>query len=107
MPLNKDFEELLHHLNSVHAKDLSVEDLMNPRMVYQMGIEPNRIDILMGIGRISFDQVWKNRRSRKYGREKIYLPHPKQLIRTKKEAGRPQDQIDVDLLTQVTRKRKR
>lgn len=152
MAINKDFEDLLHHLNSAHAKylvagayavifyteprytkdldiwiqpelenakkvyealrsfgaplqDVSLQDFINPNMVYQIGIEPNRVDILMGIGRIDFEEAWKKRRIDYYGKEKIYLLPLDDLIRAKQEAGRPKDQLDLEVLLKVKKKK--
>lgn len=88
------------------VKGLTIKDLINPNMVYQIGIEPNRIDILMGIRGLSFDQAWKNRRVSRYGREKIYILDREDLIQAKKRTGRLQDQMDLQLLSHVTRKRR-
>ncbi len=86
---------------------LTLEDLVNPDMVYQIGIEPNRIDILMGIGKLSFQQAWKNKVVTHYGSEKIVLPHLKDLMKAKKEAGRPHDLMDFNLLRKASSFQKR
>ncbi|MBI1870378.1 MAG: nucleotidyltransferase [Chlamydiae bacterium] len=154
MPINRDFEELLHLLNSAKAKylvvgayavivyteprytkdldiwikpdsdnaekvykllekfgapvgNLSLDDLCNVKMVYQIGMEPNRIDILMGIGKLPFEEAWKRRKQVFYGKEKIHLISLKDLIQAKKEAGRPHDKIDLEALVQVFKKSKK
>jgi predicted nucleotidyltransferase len=75
--------------------DLSPEDLGNPEMVYQIGIEPNRIDILMGIEGVDFDGAWNKRQKDIYGKEDISIIDIENLIRSKKTANRDQDKIDV------------
>ena len=87
------------------VKDLTLNDLTNPTMVYQLGVAPNRIDILMGIGAISFDHAWKNRQVSSYGRERIHLLSQGDLIRAKKAANRPQDRVDLQILSQATKKK--
>src|SRR3989338_458328 len=151
MALNKDFEELFHHLNTANTKylvvgayavifyteprytkdvnlwikpdpenakkvyqalkrfgaplrDLSVEDLCNPEMVYQLGIAPNRIDILMDIGGTSFEKAWKSKKVYHYGKEKLYIIDLANMIRSKKAAGRLQDQLDLGKLLKVGKK---
>lgn len=145
MNLNKDFEELLQLLNSVHAKflvvgayavifyteprytkdidlwvepsqenaekifkalkkfgapiqNLTIDDLTNPKMIYQIGVEPNRIDILMGIGKMTFEHAWKNKRASSYGNEKINVIDFGDLIAAKKFAGRSKDKLDIEAL---------
>lgn len=75
--------------------DLETSDLMNKRLVYQIGVEPNRIDVLMDVDGIAFTTAWKNKKVSRYGDEKIFLIAKKDLIRAKKKTNRPQDQIDV------------
>jgi hypothetical protein len=86
--------------------NLSTADLCNPKMVYQIGIEPNRIDIIMGLGKLSFDQAWKRRKKSSYGKENINFISLPDLIRAKKAAGRPHDMIDLSLLRQAWKKTK-
>lgn len=88
-------------------KNLSLRDLTNPAMVYQVGVEPNRVDILMGIGKLSFDQAWKNSRVSAYGRARVHILDRQDLILAKSEAGRPQDKLDLAILSESTRRRKR
>src|SRR5690349_14627317 len=37
------------------------EDFLKPDFVIQLGVEPNRIDLLTGISGVSFAQAWENR----------------------------------------------
>lgn len=39
--------------------DLTVDDLTDPNLVFQVGIEPRRIDILSSITGVSFDEAWR------------------------------------------------
>jgi len=38
--------------------DLTLSDLANAEMVYQIGVAPSRIDILMGVSGIEFREAW-------------------------------------------------
>ena len=40
---------------------LSVEDLADEDIVYQMGLPPSRIDILTSIAGVSFEEAWQER----------------------------------------------
>ena len=80
-------------LDQVQVSDFSREGL-----VYQIGMEPNRIDILMGIQGIDFESAWKNKVEDFYGDERIYLMGLRDLIRAKEATGRPQDKIDAQSL---------
>jgi hypothetical protein len=71
------------------------EDFRNPDLVYQIGVPPNRIDIIMGLEDISFDEAWKNKFEATYNNEPVYVVGRDHLIKIKRAAGRPQDLEDV------------
>lgn len=83
---------------------LTIDDLTNPDMVFQIGVEPNRIDILMGIGKMTFEHAWKNRRSSTYGKEKVNIIDLDDLVSAKKFAGRTKDKLDMEALLAVKKK---
>jgi hypothetical protein len=93
-------KKVLAALNEFGApvKNISIADLTNPRMVYQIGIEPNRIDILMGISGVEFLKAWKRRKSTHYGNARVHILCIEDLILNKKTAGRPSDLLDVERL---------
>ena len=82
-------------------KDLTIGDLKKPTTVYQIGVEPNRIDILTGISGVSFDDAWRRRKKDYYGHENISLLHLKDLIKAKKASGRKQDLLDLEVLSKA------
>ncbi len=47
-------------------KGITFEDFTNEKIIYQIGIAPVRIDIMMGISGLRFDRAWKNRKKSKY-----------------------------------------
>jgi len=76
---------------------LSEDDFAEEGNIVQLGYEPVRVDILTSITGVSFNQVWKNRTTGKYGKEKIFFIGLKELIKNKKMTGRKQDIADLDL----------
>lgn len=78
--------------------ELSTADLCDPDLVYQVGMEPNRFDILMGIPGLSFEQAWKGRVSCKYAGEPIRVLGLDDTIASKRAAGRPEDLLDLSRL---------
>ncbi len=81
--------------------DLSEDDLCQEGNIIQLGYEPLRVGIVTSLPGCSFDQVWKNKVVADYGREKVFFIGLDELIQTKKQSGRPQDKVDLDLLIKV------
>jgi len=80
-------------------KNISVKDFTNEKTIYQIGVDPVRIDIIMGLPGLKFEKVWKNRKKSKYGGVSIDIMGIKELIYSKKKAGREQDVSDIKKLT--------
>jgi len=81
-------------------------DFTNPDLVYQIGMEPNRIDVMMGIEGVAFETAWRRRVRTTYGDVRVYTLSRADLIRTKQTAGRPQDLLDLDSLKKRSGKRR-
>jgi hypothetical protein len=86
---------------------VSQSDFLNPEIIYQMGVEPNRIDVLMGLEGITFETAWRNRARTTYGNVPVYVLGRKDLIRNKRTAGRPMDLLDVKALLDAGRFRRK
>lgn len=80
--------------------DVTESDFCNPELVYQIGIAPNRIDIIMGAPGLSFESAWMNRTIGTYGDVPIAIIGKQDLIHSKQMCGRLQDAIDVENLTE-------
>ncbi len=83
-------------------KNITVKDFIDPDMIYQIGIEPNRIDILMSIKGVCFDDAWENRIQSSYDGIPISIISKSDLINAKTASGRPQDLIDLDNLKNIS-----
>lgn len=81
--------------------DVGETDFTDKEMVYQIGVEPNLIDIMMGIPGFEFPAAWANRESSTYGGIPICIIGREDLIQSKIAANRPQDLIDVENLKRV------
>lgn len=75
--------------------DLSVQDLSTQGVVLQIGVEPNRIDILTSIEAVAFTEAWEHRLDSTYGGVPIHVLGLADLLRNKRAVGRPQDLLDV------------
>ncbi len=78
--------------------DLSPEDLARPGLIFQIGLPPNRIDIITAIDGVEFAEAWEGRAHLDYGDQRIAVIGREALLRNKRAAGRPQDLIDVQLI---------
>ena len=85
-----EFGAPLHHL--------TVDDLATPGMVFQIGVEPSRIDILTAISGVTFDHAWENRMSIELDNIKMYVIGLADLIVNKRACGRPKDIADAETL---------
>jgi len=66
-------------------KGIRLEDLTNNRMIYQIGVAPIRVDILMGLRGLNFDRAWLKRRKSKYAGIGVNIIGIKELIYSKKK----------------------
>jgi len=83
-------------------QELRPDDLTRPEMVFQIGLPPNRIDILTELAGVSFEEAWERRVTTTYGDSAIQVLSRTDLIRNKRKVGRPQDLIDVEELERAT-----
>lgn len=75
--------------------DLTLEDLQTPGMVFQMGVVPSRIDVIMEIEGVIFDDAWKEHLIIDVEGMKVPVIGKRQLLVNKKAVARPKDQIDI------------
>ena len=78
--------------------DLTIEDLAKPGMVFQIGVEPSRIDILTAISGVGFDHAWANRLSIEMDGIDLCVIGREDLIVNKRACGRPKDIADAEPL---------
>jgi hypothetical protein len=53
--------------------NIKIEDFTVPTLVYQMGLEPLRVDILMGLKNLTFDDCWERKATAAIGELEIYF----------------------------------
>ncbi len=83
---------------TVPLNHITIEDFTVPTFVFQIGIEPSRIDILMGLKKLEFEECWKRRAISIIGDLELYFISIDDLIFNKTLAGRPQDLRDIEIL---------
>ena len=81
-------------------KSLNIEesDFTNEDCFVQFGREPVRVDFLMSLKGLNFDEAWSRKEIINLGGLKVNLIGKNDLIVSKKLVGRPQDLIDVESL---------
>ncbi len=77
---------------------LTEKDFTEEGQVIQLGYEPIRTDILTSLPGIAFSKIWKNKKSGKYGRQKVYFIGLNELKESKRKSERKQDQADLEIL---------
>ncbi|MEO6060320.1 MAG: DUF6036 family nucleotidyltransferase [Thermoflexales bacterium] len=77
-------------LSQLSSKDFSQEGYF-----YQMGSPPVRVDVLMGIPGVAFEDAWARRVEVAFGDVNVSFISKDDLITAKIASGRPQDLIDV------------
>ena len=82
-------------------ENLTPDDFAHEGYFYQMGRPPLRVDIMMSIPGIEFEEAWKNREIVQLQNLKIPFISRLDLIRAKQASGRPQDKIDIEKLREA------
>jgi len=75
--------------------ELRLDDLVSDDLVFQIGIAPNRIDLMTDIGSVRFDDAWRERVIVEIGGISVPVIGKEHLIQAKRDVGRPQDLADV------------
>ena len=79
-------------------------DFQDKSMILQIGVAPVRVDVMMDVPAVSFETAWKNRKKARYGKTPIYILGIRELIRAKRKAGRLQDKLDLERLSEQVKK---
>ena len=77
---------------------LSLEDFTKPGNVIQLGYPPLRIDLLTEIDGVTFKECFENRKEVTIDNLKVNFIGYQDLLKNKKESGRPRDIDDIDNL---------
>lgn len=77
---------------------LTAADLIAPKTIFQVGVAPERIDILTSISGIEFDDAWSRRITGTLEGIEVPVIGRGELVLNKRASGRPKDQIDLDWL---------
>lgn len=78
--------------------EIAVEDFFTAGIVFQIGIAPQRIDVMTSISGVDFDDAWPNRLVADLGGLRADVIGRDQLLQNKIASGRPKDIVDADIL---------
>jgi hypothetical protein len=78
---------------------ITARDLSAPDTVVQVGLPPNRVDLLTGItGVASFAEAWRNRVMHRIRDREIPILDRRTLVANKRATGRLKDRADLEAL---------
>jgi hypothetical protein len=77
---------------------LKAADFLHPECIVQLGVAPNRIDLLTSLTGVTFDEAWDQRVPGELGGIPVAFLSREILIKNKRATGRTQDAADVEAL---------
>jgi len=85
------------------AHGVNARDFCSEGNVYQIGLPPQRIDLVTSISGIDFDTAWGNRVRVTFLSHPVDVMSRTDFIRNKRASGRPKDLADVIAVEDVMR----
>lgn len=82
-------------------EDLQLEDLRRADLVFQIGVAPQRIDIITSITAVTFAEAYSERLTVELEGISIPVLARAHLLRNKRAVGRPKDLADLDALGEL------
>lgn len=93
---DKNIEKTVQSLSEFGVPfEIDPSDLKTPYSIIQIGVVPNRIDILTDIDGVLFDEAWKVREVKKIGDLDVCVVSLNTLIKNKEASSRNKDKIDA------------
>ncbi len=78
------------------------DDFLAPNSVLQIGIEPNRIDILTDVDGLIFEDAWNNKLVVEFDNIKAFSLEINDIIKNKEASNRPKDRLDLVQLKELS-----
>lgn len=79
---------------------LSRTDLTSSELVLQLGVVPQRIDLLTSVTGLKFDDAWSTRRHHRVGELEVPFLGRDALLQNKRATARTKDLADIEILEQ-------
>ena len=91
--------EALHDFGApLDQHGVTAADFSRPAQVYQIGLPPNRIDLLTKIDGLTFAEAARDAIAATLFGVSVRVPSLRALIDNKTASGRPKDLLDVEVL---------
>lgn len=74
---------------------VTVEALLDPHLIVQLGVAPVRVDVLSHFATMTFAEAWRTRVDARFGNVPAHYLGREQLLAEKRHFDRPQDRADV------------
>ncbi len=84
--------------------DLEIEDFMAPENIIQLGYEPYRIDLLVDVAGVDFEECYERRIESALDGINVKFLSLEDLVASKKTAGRLQDLADAEQLEKLKKR---
>lgn len=85
--------------------NLEIEDFMTPENIIQLGYEPYRIDLLVDVDGVDFEECFERRIEVELDGVDLKFMSLQDLITAKKKTGRLQDLADAEQLEKIKEKK--
>ncbi|MCU0626049.1 MAG: nucleotidyltransferase [Gemmatimonadaceae bacterium] len=82
-------------------ENIAVDDLSRPDTIVQIGVPPERIDVITGVSGLDFDPAWARRVPARLQGVQVAVLGVADLIVNKRASGRLQDLADVEQLERL------
>lgn len=96
----KKLEAALHDFGFAET-GLQAADFTEPEAEVQLGLPPNRIDIMTGLTGVDFAEAWASRIQDELDGLPVHFISREHLIRNKRATGRTQDVADAEAIDEV------
>lgn len=81
--------------------DVDESDFLDSDLVFQIGVEPIRIDVLTDVTGAEFESAWAEKVQFHYGGVPTWVLSRDHLLASKRASGRPHDLLDVEALEKI------
>lgn len=85
-------------------RDVTTDDLADPRTVFQIGVPPRRVDLLCSVEPVLFDQAWAAREILRLDDIDVPVIGLKALLANKEASDRLQDRADAEVIRDLLKK---